>query len=67
MNTKLMGLVLLVLGVVLLFMAASAGDSVSSFFSELFQGTPSGKTIALLVAGAVATVLGVIRLARPAH
>jgi hypothetical protein len=67
MNTRIMGIVLLALGVVLLALAASAGDSVSSFFSELFQGTPSGKTIALLVTGAIATVLGLVRLMRPAH
>ena len=67
MNTKIMGLALLALGIVLLVYASSAGDSLSSFFSELFQGTPSGKTIALLAGGVVATVLGIVRLARPAH
>jgi hypothetical protein len=67
MNTRLMGIVLLVLGVVLLALASQASDSLSSFFSELFQGTPSMKTLLLLVGGAIAAVLGIVRLVRPAH
>lgn len=67
MNSKLVGVVLLGLGVVLLVLAASADDSISSFFSHLFQGTPSGKTILLLVGGALGCALGVVSLLRPAR
>jgi spore maturation protein SpmA len=64
MNSRLIGLALFAVGIVLLVFAANASDSFSSFLSELFQGTPSGRSVLLLVGGILATVLGLVRLAR---
>ncbi len=55
---------LLVVGIILLGLAAFAGDSVSSGFSKLFQGTPDNRTVVLLVLGALALVMGFVGLVR---
>ena len=63
-NGRIIGLVLLLVGAALLFYGFSASESVSSEFSELFQGAPSNKAIWLLIAGAVVAVIGIVQLAR---
>lgn len=58
MNRKAIGGIVLVLGVVLLAYGISAADSLASELSEFFQGTPTDKSILLLVLGGVMTALG---------
>lgn len=62
---KPLSLGLLIVGVILLGFAAFSGDSVSSGFSELFQGTPDNRTIALLVFGVLALAAGLVGVLRP--
>ena len=52
------GVVLVVLGVVLVIFGLDANDSVSSRVSKLFTGSPTDKTIWLLVGGVVSFVVG---------
>jgi hypothetical protein len=56
---------LLIVGVILLGFAAFSGDSVSSGFSKLFQGTPDNRTIILLVLGVLALAAGLVGVVRP--
>lgn len=55
---KLPSLVLLVVGVILLVYGMSASDSIGSGFSRLFTGSPTDKTLWLLIGGAVMAVIG---------
>lgn len=61
---KSLALALLVVGVVLLGFAAFAGDSVSSGFSKMFQGTPDNRTIVLVVLGLIGVVAGMVGITR---
>lgn len=56
----LFSVVLLAAGIVLLILGSSASDSVSSSISRFFRGTPSDRATILLLAGAVATVTGLV-------
>ena len=58
---------LMIVGVILLGFAVFSGDSVSSGFSELFQGTPDNRTIAFLVLGVLAFVAGLFGAMRSRH
>ncbi len=51
-------------GIILLVFAEYAGDSASSGFSRLFQGTPDNRTIVLLVLGVVALAAGIVGVVR---
>lgn len=64
---KPVSIALLVIGIVLLILASLAGDSMSSFFSELFQGTPDARTLILLIGGLFATIVGIFGLVRGAR
>lgn len=55
---KPISLALLIGGIILLVYGISASDSVGSSFSRMFTGSPTDKTIWLLVGGAVATAVG---------
>ena len=55
---KFLSLALVVIGVVLIIYGISASDSLGSDFSRFFTGSPTDKTIWLLLGGIVATVLG---------
>lgn len=61
---KLFSISLIAGGIILLFFAAYAGDSVSSGFSRLFQGTPDNRTIILLVLGVIVLLSGVVGISR---
>lgn len=61
---KAVSLALLVIGILLLVLSAVSADSVSSYFSEIFQGTPDTRTIVLLLGGLFATIVGGIGLFR---
>jgi len=57
-------IVFLVIGIILLVFAASAGDSFASEVSETFTGNPTDRTMWLLIGGAALTVVGGIGLLR---
>jgi len=55
---RVLGIALLVAGVVLIVFGMNASASLGSRLSELFTGTPSDRTIWLLVVGVVAAIVG---------
>ena len=56
--SRAIGLALLVAGVVLMVYGINASDSVSSHLSQTFTGTPTNKTVWMLVGGVVAAIVG---------
>ena len=56
--TRLLSLALLVGGIILIIYGLSASDSIGSGFSRLFTGSPTDKTIWLLLGGIVAAAIG---------
>jgi hypothetical protein len=58
-NNKGLGVAFLVVGLCLLAYGFSAADSVASDFSRFFNGTPTNKSLMLLILGGVFTVLGI--------
>jgi len=61
---KLISLILLITGIVLVIYGIGASDSLSSSFSRFFTGSPTDKTMWLLIGGSVATVVGAAGLMR---
>jgi LPXTG-motif cell wall-anchored protein len=59
-----MSIALLIVGVILIIWGVSASESVGSELSELFTGSPTDKTIWLLIGGIVAAILGLFGLMR---
>lgn len=57
-------LVLLIVGVILLIYGFAASDSIGSDFSRAFTGSPTDKTIWLLVGGAICAIVGATGLFR---
>ena len=55
---SVIGIALLVVGVVLILFGMQASASLGSRLSELFTGTPSDRTLWLLLAGVVVAILG---------
>jgi amino acid permease len=55
---KLISLVLFIGGIILVIYSMRASDSISSSFSRFFTGSPTDKTIWLLISGIVASALG---------
>lgn len=55
---KLVSLILLAGGIILIVYGIGASDSLSSSFSRFFTGSPTDKTMWLLIGGVVATVVG---------
>jgi len=55
---KLISLVLLVAGISLLIYGANASDSLGSDFSRFFTGSPTDKSMWMIIGGAAATVAG---------
>jgi hypothetical protein len=55
---KGIGIALLVVGVALLIYGFNASDSVSSGFSRAFTGSPTNKTMWLLLGGAASVIVG---------
>jgi hypothetical protein len=55
---KPLSFALLVGGIILIIYGLNASDSVGSSFSRLFTGSPTDKTIWLLVGGIVAVAVG---------
>jgi hypothetical protein len=61
---KATSVVLLTVGIVLLVYGINASNSVGSELSRLFTGSPTDKTIVLIVGGLVATIVGFFGLVR---
>jgi hypothetical protein len=55
---KPLSIVLVVVGVILLIYGLNAGDSLASNVKESITGTPTNKSLWLLVAGVVSIILG---------
>jgi len=59
---KGLSIALLIVGIILLIYGAQASDSLGSGISRLFTGSPTNKTIVLLVSGVIATIAGLFGL-----
>jgi hypothetical protein len=57
-------LALLVGGIVLTIYGINASDSIGSSFSRFFTGSPTDKTMWLLIGGIAATVIGLVGVVR---
>ena len=55
---RIVSIVLLVTGIVLVIYGLSALDSIGSSFSRFFTGSPTDKTMWLLIGGAVCAAIG---------
>jgi hypothetical protein len=55
---KAIGLALLVVGIVLIVYGINASNSVSSSVSQTFTGSPTNKTLWLLLGGIAAAIAG---------
>lgn len=65
---KIISLAFLAGGIVLIVYGLSASDSIGSSFSRAFTGSPTDKTLWLLIGGAVAVVIGIgglFRISKP--
>ncbi|WP_153098855.1 DUF3185 family protein [Paraburkholderia hayleyella] len=62
---KVLSFALIAVGVVLLYFGGQSFQSFSSDVSRVVNGTPTDRTMLLLGAGAVATLLGLTGLAWP--
>jgi hypothetical protein len=61
---KPISLVLFFVGIILVIYGVSASDSIGSDVSRFFTGSPTDKTIWLLIGGAVAAAVGASGLMR---
>lgn len=59
---KIVSLVLLVVGAILLIYGLSASDSLASEVSETVRGTPTDRTMLLVIVGSVGVLAGVVGL-----
>ena len=57
---KGIGMAFLVVGILLIIYGISASDSVSSDVSRTLTGTPTGKTLWLLLGGSAAAIIGAV-------
>ena len=64
---KPLALGLLAVGVVLIVLGFNADDSLASRLSKFFAGTPTDKTVWLLILGVLAAMVGAVFLLRPAR
>lgn len=64
MNKKIIGIVLLVVGVVLIGWGYSIADSVSGQLSSAFSGSPGDKAMILYIAGGICAAIGIFRLVK---
>jgi len=64
---KLISVAILAVGIVLAIYGFSASDSFSSDVSRFFTGSPTDKTIWLLIGGIIAIIIGLAGLLRGQH
>ena len=55
---KIFGIALLVIGVILVVYGINGSNSISSNVSQTFTGSPTNKTIWLLISGCAACIVG---------
>jgi hypothetical protein len=55
---KLLSIALLVGGIILIIYGVNASNSIGSDFSRLFTGSPTDKSIWLLIGGIIGAVIG---------
>jgi uncharacterized membrane protein len=60
---RLVGLVLLVVGIILLFVGINASESFVDQMSEMFRGRFTDRTMLYIIGGAVMSIVGVALLA----
>ena len=61
---RILSLVLLVGGIGLIIYGINASDSIGSSFSRFFTGSPTDKTMWLIIGGTAASVVGLVGMAR---
>jgi len=61
--SRALSLGLLAVGILLIVLGVNAADSVSSNIKEFFSGTPTDKSVWLLIGGVIAAVVGLGGLA----
>jgi hypothetical protein len=61
---KIISLALLVGGIVLIIYGINASDSIGSSFSRFFTGSPTDKTMWLIIGGTAASVVGLVGMVR---
>ena len=61
---RALGIILLAVGIGLLIYGIQASDSVASDVSRFFSGSPTDKTIWLLIGGVVSVGLGIFVMSR---
>jgi len=59
---KIISLALLAAGIVLIVIGMNASNSVGSSFSRIFTGSPTDKTVWLLIGGVAAAAVGAFGL-----
>jgi len=62
MNNKIIGIVLLVIGVALLVWGYNISESVSGQISETFTGSPGDKAMFMYIGGAICAAVGIFSL-----
>jgi hypothetical protein len=62
---KAIGLALLVVGIVLIVYGVDASNSAGSSISRAFNGTPTNKTLWLLLGGIAASIVGAVLALKP--
>jgi hypothetical protein len=65
MSNKAIGHAMLVVGVILVIYGVNASDSVTSEVKEAFTGTPTDKSIWLMLGGAALGIVGLFVVLRP--
>ena len=66
MNRRAMGIALLVGGVILLVFGLNASDSFASEVSEVFTGSPTDRSMWMIVLGSATAVAGLVMAVVPA-
>lgn len=62
---KPLGIALLAAGIVLIIFGINASNSIGSSFSRFFTGSPTDKTVWMLIGGIVSVAIGGILILRP--
>ncbi|WP_323119541.1 DUF3185 family protein [Burkholderia alba] len=63
--TRAISVALIVGGIVLLYFGGQSFHSINDNVARFFTGSPSNKTVMLIVGGVVATLVGLIGVAMP--
>lgn len=64
MNNKIIGIVLLVVGVALLVWGYNISQSLSGQLSQTFSGSPGDKAMFMYIGGAICAALGIFSLVK---